>query len=131
MVCRNANELRAKFESTKERAKVGVIFLFHGASGGLNMVLEPVSQRRRVSGEIPRSVKAYRDSGSCPSETALSKVTAYVSVIQIFGNGNGHVIHMCERECSVQRRHQKIIEEAPSPFLQANPGECVSNILMA
>ncbi|CAL1694912.1 unnamed protein product [Somion occarium] len=37
--------------------------------------------------------------------------------VQIFGNGCNHVIHMGERECSVQRRHQKIIEEAPSPYL--------------
>ncbi|TCD67501.1 hypothetical protein EIP91_012306 [Steccherinum ochraceum] len=37
--------------------------------------------------------------------------------VQIFGNGCGHVIHMGERECSVQRRHQKVLEEAPSPYL--------------
>lgn len=37
--------------------------------------------------------------------------------VQIFGNGKGDVIAFGERECSIQRRHQKVIEEAPSPFI--------------
>ncbi len=36
---------------------------------------------------------------------------------QILGDTYGNVIHLCDRECSVQRRHQKIVEESPSPFV--------------
>jgi acetyl-CoA carboxylase biotin carboxylase subunit len=43
--------------------------------------------------------------------------------IQVFGDGRGNAIHLGERDCSLQRRHQKVLEEAPSPALNAEARE--------
>lgn len=62
---------------------------------------------------------------------SVLKRFSYVSLIyeKVFGNGHGDVVHMRERECSVQRRHQKVIEEAPSPFCIAHSGKGISKCM--
>ncbi|WP_304069741.1 acetyl/propionyl/methylcrotonyl-CoA carboxylase subunit alpha [Maricaulis maris] len=45
--------------------------------------------------------------------------------IQVMGDKHGHVIHLNERECSIQRRNQKVLEEAPSPFLDKKTREAM------
>lgn len=55
--------------------------------------------------------------------------------IQVLGDTHGNILHLFERECSIQRRHQKVIEEAPSsvltPALREEMGQCAVNVAKA
>jgi 3-methylcrotonyl-CoA carboxylase alpha subunit len=51
--------------------------------------------------------------------------------MQIFGDHSGHVIHLFERECSAQRRYQKVFEESPSPFLTPTQREAMGKAAIA
>ncbi len=49
--------------------------------------------------------------------------------VQVFGDGKGNAIHLGERDCSLQRRHQKVMEEAPSPALNAEARRKIGSIV--
>jgi len=49
--------------------------------------------------------------------------------VQVMGDGEGHVVHMGERDCSLQRRHQKVLEEATSPALNSRDRERIGKVV--
>ncbi|MGY1820830.1 ATP-binding protein [Geodermatophilus sp. SYSU D00079] len=76
----------------------------------------------RSAAELPDAIAAARREarGSFGDDTLL--VERYIGAarhieVQVLGDAHGTVVHLGERECSLQRRHQKVVEEAPSPLL--------------
>ncbi len=87
-----------------------------GGGKGMHLVTEPSALR----GEL---VSARREAAASFGDDTLF-LERFVTrprhiEVQLLADGHGTVIHLGERECSLQRRHQKIIEEAPSPLLDA------------
>ncbi|MFC4536796.1 acetyl/propionyl/methylcrotonyl-CoA carboxylase subunit alpha [Sphaerisporangium dianthi] len=76
----------------------------------------------RSAGELPRAIESARRTAAAAFGDATLLVERYIAgprhiEIQVLADAHGNVIHLGERECSLQRRHQKIVEEAPSPLL--------------
>ncbi len=84
--------------------------------GGIGMqVCENEEEVRKAFQSAKGRAKAYFGNDDMFIEKYIEE--PHHIEVQIAGDEHGHIIHLFERECSIQRRHQKVIEESPSPFL--------------
>ncbi|MGH7293248.1 MAG: biotin carboxylase N-terminal domain-containing protein, partial [Myxococcota bacterium] len=100
--------------------EVGFPVLVKPSAGGGGKGMRVVHQ----ASELPAAlVSARREAAAAFGDDALFLERYVLSPrhieVQIVADGHGGVVHFGERECSLQRRHQKVIEEAPSPLLDA------------
>jgi len=109
--------------------RIGYPVLVKAAGGGGGKGIRKASNRSEL---IQQLAMARRE-----AEAAFGNATVYLErylerprhiEMQILGDGQGHVVHMGERDCSIQRNRQKIIEEAPSPALSARQREHLGEI---
>jgi acetyl-CoA carboxylase biotin carboxylase subunit len=103
-------------EATKIVERVGLPVIIKASAGGGGKGMRVV----RKMDELESAFRACRSEG----QNYFANPTVYIEKfvndpkhieIQVFGDTHGNHVHLFERECSVQRRHQKIIEESPSP----------------
>ena len=107
-------------EARRIAADIGYPVIVKAASGGGGRGMKV------VTGED--SLETLISQARTEAKAAFGDDTVYVEKylgnprhieFQIFGDGNGNAIHLGERDCSLQRRHQKVLEEAPSPAISA------------
>jgi len=98
--------------------QVGYPVLLKPSAGGGGKGMRVVP----TAAELPAALTAARRTAVAAFGDGTLLVERYLPrprhiEIQVLADAHGHVVHLGERECSLQRRHQKIIEEAPSPLL--------------
>jgi acetyl-CoA carboxylase biotin carboxylase subunit len=121
-------------EGARIAKKVGYPVLIKAASGGGGRGMKVAHDERELANAIATArteAKAAFGDDTVYIEKYLEK-PRHIE-IQIFGDGKGEAVHLGERDCSLQRRHQKVWEESPSPALndaqRAEIGEICANAM--
>lgn len=99
-----------------EAAKIGYPVLIKARAGGGGKGMRLVDK----PADFPAALAAAQREGQASFGDPVCLIEKYITKprhieIQVFGDAHGNVVHMFERDCSLQRRHQKVIEEAPAP----------------
>jgi acetyl-CoA carboxylase biotin carboxylase subunit len=102
----------------REAERIGFPVMLKAAAGGGGKGLRRVDE---ASGLAPALARARSEARGAFGDDRVYLEKAIVRPrhveIQVLADSNGHAVHLFERECSIQRRHQKVIEESPSPLV--------------
>lgn len=120
-------------EAKKRAIEVGFPILIKAAAGGggkgMRIVESPADFEEQMQLAVSEATSAFGD-GSVFIERYVSS-PKHIE-IQVLGDTHGNIVHLFERDCSVQRRHQKVIEEAPSailtPEIREKMGRCAVDV---
>lgn len=121
-------------EEAKQRAiEVGFPILIKAAAGGGGKGMRIVEKAEDFEEQMHLAVSEATSAFGDGSVFIERYVTSPRHIeIQVLGDTHGNIIHLFERECSVQRRHQKVVEEAPSSVLteeiRAKMGKCAVDV---
>ncbi|HTO85310.1 MAG TPA: acetyl-CoA carboxylase biotin carboxylase subunit [Methylomirabilota bacterium] len=116
-------------EATSVAEDIGFPVLIKASAGGGGKGMKVANARNEMAQALSLA-RAEAKANFGNDAVYLEKYLSHPRHIemQLLGDGQGHVIHLGERDCSLQRRHQKVLEEAPSPALNADQRARVSGL---
>lgn len=106
-------------EEAKKRAKeIGFPVIIKSSAGGGGIGMRVVYEED----ELARAIESTQNLAQATFGDGTVYIEKYIEKprhieFQVLADNHGNTIHVCDRECSIQRRHQKLIEEAPSPIM--------------
>lgn len=113
--------------------EIGLPILIKAAAGGGGKGMRIVEHEKDVESQMKRAISEATSAFGDGSVFVEKYVTSPRHIeIQVMADSHGNILHFFERECSVQRRHQKVVEEAPSavlsPELRERMGQAAINV---
>ncbi len=113
--------------------EIGFPILIKASAGGGGKGMRIVENEAEFESQMDRAISEAKNAFGDGSVFIEKYVASPRHIeIQVMADMHGHVIHLFERECSVQRRHQKVVEEAPSavltPELREKMGQAAINV---
>lgn len=118
MVPGTPSAITDRSEAKTISAQIGYPILIKASAGGGGKGMRVVENEAEFDEQMDRAVSEAQSAFGDGSVFIEKYVTSPRHVeIQVLGDQHGNIIHLFERECSVQRRHQKVVEEAPSAIL--------------
>lgn len=133
MVPGTANAIDDRSEAKRIAAEIGYPILIKASAGGGGKGMRVVECETEFDEQMDRAVSEAISSFGDGAVFIEKYITSPKHIeIQILGDQHGNIIHLFERECSIQRRHQKVVEEAPSisitPAIREEMGRCAIDV---
>ena len=116
-------------EARKVAAEIGYPVIIKATAGGGGRGMKQAKNEKEIDNAF-RTARSEAKSAFGNDEVYIEKYlqTPRHIEIQVFGDGKGNAVHLAERDCSLQRRHQKVLEEAPGPVITQEQRDRIGKI---